>query len=175
MLDIEHQGEAIGELVSLFRGESGHAWAVAVSDHDWLAEFPEPLYFSAAFRSRFDPDNLELDAVALTTESATLSKEPVEIWRGQLSSRYDRSSWHLDGVRKRVVEHAAGELRARSKRESILIRDELPPVADDYPPLRPGTYVRGAERPAGGLRHSGPAARFSASANEARVRAAKAL
>jgi hypothetical protein len=91
----------------------------------------------------------------LTTESATLSKEPVEIWRGQLSSRYDRSSWHLDGVRKRVVEHAAGELRARSKRESILIRDELPPVADDYPPLRPGTYVRGAERPAGGLRHSG--------------------
>ena len=56
MLDIEHQGEAIGELVSLFRGESGHAWAVAVSDHDWLAEFPEPLYFSAAFRSRFDPD-----------------------------------------------------------------------------------------------------------------------
>jgi hypothetical protein len=123
-LDLEHDpDEEIGQVVSLFRSGSGDAWAVATSEADRLAEYPEPLYFSAGFLSRSDPSKLVLDAVALTPESATVAKRPVEILRGSLERSW---AWQLDGLRKRLVEHAAAELRERSKRRPILIHDELP-------------------------------------------------
>jgi hypothetical protein len=90
------------------------------------AEYPAPLYFSAAFVSRFDPDNVVLGAVAVTERSASVAKRPVEIFRGLLDRSWERSRWNLNGLSLRLVEHAARELRVRSKASTVLVYDELP-------------------------------------------------
>ena len=161
-LDIEHDNSAeVGQVVSLFRSRYGDAWAVAVSDAERLPGYPAPLYFSAQFASRLNPDNLMLAAVALTTESATVAKRPVEMFRGSLDQRWDRSRWNLGGLHKRLVEHAARELRERSARERLLVYAELP--AGQVPVRTRGGYLVGDEfiaardgRPEGKLRLRGP-------------------
>jgi hypothetical protein len=141
-LDIEHDSDAeVGQVVSLFRSGSGDAWAVATSGAERLADYPEPIYFSAQFASRLEPDNLILAGVALTTASASIAKLPIEILRGQLDSRYDRSRWGLSGIRQRVVQHAVQQVRERSARRPLLVHDELPP--DEVVRVRGGYLVGG--------------------------------
>lgn len=147
-LDIEHDHSAeVGQVVSLFRSRNGDAWAVTTSGAERLADYPEPIYFSAQFASRLEPDNLILAGVALTTASASIAKLPIEILRGQLDSRYDRSRWGLSGIRQRVVQHAVQQVRERSRGEGLLVYDELPTgevpvrirggylVADEFVPV----------------------------------------
>jgi hypothetical protein len=143
-LDIEHDHQAeVGQVVALYRSGSGDCWAVATSEADRLADYDQPLYFSAQFRPRFDADNLVLEAVAVTEQSATVAKRPVEMFRGSLERSWERSRWNLGGLSLRLVEHAARGLRERSSGNALLVYDEL--AAGEVPLRVRGGFIVGGD------------------------------
>lgn len=120
IVDQEHDGVPVGEVVHLEHGPGGNAWCVAHVDDAIVPEVrvklgpgnvvsvPHDLYWSA--QRRETPGGLELMAMSLTTSPARLGArtQPVVFLPGQLDHRSAWKRWNLQyGYRRDLLERAA--------------------------------------------------------------------
>lgn len=86
-------GEEIGSVLYLGR-TAGGVYAVAVTDHDQLADFGQPVYYSATTDCRASDggDGVILE-LALTAATARVAAQPVQTIAGDIRSSLDRGKW----------------------------------------------------------------------------------
>jgi hypothetical protein len=157
-----HDGRnVVGRLVALEHGPDG-VWACFVSDEfSLLRDAAIPWYLSGEVAWRGDDVNAhdaELRSVALVRQSASTGIRPTEILIGDLTRRYDRQRWRLEGLTRERIERAAEQLEHRRPDDPITVYEPPPKVA----PVEGGwlvgdELVARTSRPAGRLRYWPPA------------------
>ena len=130
-VDLEHDGQPVGEVIHLERDRHGSLWAVAQVDAaptvavrvgNDIVDVPTELYFSLS-RTPFDEDIL-IRSVALTSRPARISARPVTWYPGGL---VEHVGWHIPWQQRDLI-HRANESRYTRHRGSLVIHDTRPAV-----------------------------------------------
>jgi hypothetical protein len=128
MVDADHDGQRLGELVFAELGDDARLRAVCVLDDDVLTDIERPVYFSPTLQMRgsgidrtdtYIARTAELLGVSLTFATARSGAHPLSWRRGDFRSSYGRSHWPLSWrseapLLARAVDNRAGMLQTRS-------------------------------------------------------------
>ena len=120
-LTLGHGGPVVGELVALDRAHDG-IWGTWLSDTIRLLGLPR-CFISGEFRwqgGNIDADEIEIAGAALVAETASSGTRPATVLAGRLDRPHERDRWRLPAPMRDRLEHAATELRARSRGSSEL-------------------------------------------------------
>jgi hypothetical protein len=166
-LDVDHNGEQVGELVYVEVSPENQIGLVAVVDGDWpfTAEAEGPLYISGEYvtrgRSSAGPTYIAkqatLRSAAVTwTPARTGDARAARLWPGDIRSSADRRNWPISWERKDPLLARAlayGRWATEVPRVVNLRDDGSNPLGLKPGDPAPSGYLRSRDLP-GGLRRS---------------------
>ena len=103
MIDLDHDGNTVGEIVYAERGDQDQIEVVGVLDGNWIERVTQPVFMSGEWEMRgsnlearsFVAREAQLRSVALTLDPCNLAARPVQWLRGDLRRETDQRSWSL--------------------------------------------------------------------------------
>ncbi|MGH3085556.1 MAG: hypothetical protein ACRDNP_16140 [Gaiellaceae bacterium] len=129
-VDVDHDGQRIGEVVHCELGADDRLRVVAVLDDDRLASLDAPIYFSPTVELRGDVDRAVsiareavLLGVSVTLQTARVAPTPIAMRAGDIRSSVDRYGWPCSWATETPLleraSHGGQPLRIRTAPQAV--------------------------------------------------------